>query len=170
MVSGNTLYGPVAGSTQTTYPSNTYGTTPSGVFVGIRPNAYEAGRANIAVFNWGLSPTVQVNLSGVNLPIGTRFEVRDAQNFFAAPVVTGTYAGGPITLPMTGLTAAPPIGNAPIVPLHTAPQFGAFVLLPLGATPPPTPPPHRLRLRLRRPRPRRGSTRCHHRPVRRPAA
>jgi hypothetical protein len=142
VVSGNTLYGPVASSTQVAYPSNTYGTTPSGVFVGIRPNAYETGRANIAVFNWALSPTVQVNLSGANLPVGTRFEVRDAQNFFAAPVVTGTYTGGPITLPMTGLTAAPPIGNAPIVPPHTAPQFGAFVVLPLApVTPPPPPPP-----------------------------
>jgi hypothetical protein len=47
------------------------------------------------------------------------------------------------------LTAAPPIGNAPIVPAHTAPQFGAFVLLPLGpVTLPPPPPPSPATLRI----------------------
>ncbi len=30
---------------------------PTGVKVFIEPNLYEAGRANITVFNWNLSPT-----------------------------------------------------------------------------------------------------------------
>jgi hypothetical protein len=44
---------------------------------------------------------------------------------------------------MVGLTATPVVGTVPIPALHTGPEFGAFVLLPLGAvtTPPPSPPP-----------------------------
>jgi hypothetical protein len=138
VVSGNTLYGPVAASTQAAYPSNLYSTTPSGVFVGIRPNAYEAGRANIAIFNWARHSSVPVDVAAI-LPVGTPYQVRDAQNFFGPPVATGVYSGGPITIPMTGLTAAPVIGTAPVPAMHTGPEFGAFVLVALGA--PTTPPP-----------------------------
>jgi hypothetical protein len=42
-------------------------------------------------------------------------------------VVTGTY-NGPIALPMTGLGAAPVIGNGPIQPGHTDAEFGVFVI------------------------------------------
>ncbi len=147
VVTGNTLYGPVAAPTQSAYPGNLYRTTPSGVFVGIRPNAYEAGRANIAIFNWARHSAVPVDVAAT-LAVGTAFEVRDAQNFFGPPVATGVYGGGPITIPMTGLTAAPLVGTVPIAATHTGPEFGAFVLLPLGAatTPPPPPPPAALRI------------------------
>jgi hypothetical protein len=56
--------------------------------------------------------------------------VRDAQNFYGSAVATGTYNGTPIVIPMTGLTIAAPNGNVPSPPIHTAPQFGTFVLLP----------------------------------------
>ena len=141
VVTGNTFYGPVAGSTQTTYPGNVYGTTPSGVFVGIRPNTYEAGRANITVFNWARQSSVPVDIAAAALAVGTQYEVRDAQNFFGPPVAAGVYNGSPITIPMAGLTATPVVGNAPIQPGHTGPEFAAFVLLPLGPPAPPPPPP-----------------------------
>ncbi len=140
LVTGNTMFGPVAGATQAAYPSNTYGTTPSGVWVGIRPNTYEPGRANIAIFNWARHGAVSVDIAAA-LAVGAQYEVRDAQNFFGPPVASGVYGGGSITIPMTGLTAAPVIGNAPIQPGHTSAEFGAFVLLPLGVAPPPPPPP-----------------------------
>ena len=139
VVTGNTLYGPVAAPTQSAYPGNFYGTTPSGVFVGIRPNAYEPGRANIAIFNWARHSAVPVDVAAT-LAVGTAYEVRDAQNFFGPPVATGVYGGGPITIPMTGLTAAPLVGTVPIAATHTGPEFGAFVLLPLGAATTPPPP------------------------------
>jgi hypothetical protein len=127
VVTGNTTYGPVAGSTQATHPSNTYGTTPAGVVVGIRPNAYEAGRANVAIFNWAKAPTVTVSLAAAGLVVGDSYEIRDAQNYFGAPVFTGVYSGQAV-FPMTGLAAAPVVGNVPIQPGHTSAEFGAFVV------------------------------------------
>ncbi|MFN3324128.1 MAG: malectin domain-containing carbohydrate-binding protein [Bryobacteraceae bacterium] len=103
---------------------------PSGVWTFVRPNKYEQGRANIVVYNWAMENSVSVNLSGVLAP-GTRYEVRDAQNFYSAPVTSGTYSGGSISIPMTRTTVAPTVGSVPIPPSHTGPEFGAFVLLPL---------------------------------------
>ncbi len=101
---------------------------PRGVWTFVRPNRYEKGRANIAIYNWDLSRTVAVDVSGV-LAAGSSYEVRDAENFFGPPVVSGAYKGGAITIPMTGLAAADPNGDVPTPPRHTAPEFGAFVLL-----------------------------------------
>ena len=116
------------------YPSNTYhGTTkPTGTFAYVRPNAYEPGRANITVFNWDKKATVSVDVSAALSP-GQAFEVRNAADFFGAPVLQGTYAGGTITLPTTGLTVVAPIGGT--APPPTGPEFNAFILLPLTAAP-----------------------------------
>jgi hypothetical protein len=103
---------------------------PTGLWTFVEPNQYEPGRANIAIYNWSLAPTVSVDVSSA-ITIGTRYEVLDAQNYYGAPVASGTYAGAPITIPMTNLTIATPNGRVPNVPTHTAPQFGAFVLIPL---------------------------------------
>ena len=70
---------------------------------------YEPGRANITIYNWGKATSVAVSLAAAGLASGDNFEVRDAQNFYGAPVATGTYAGAPIPIPMTGLTAADPV-------------------------------------------------------------
>jgi hypothetical protein len=82
------------------------------------------------VYDWDLSSSVTVDVSAALAP-GTRYEVRDAQNYFGPAVAAGVYDGGPIRLPMTGLIIAPANGNVPVAPVHTAPQFGAFILLPL---------------------------------------
>ena len=102
---------------------------PTGVTTFIRPNTYEPGRAHIVIFNWDLRSSVAVDLSSVVTP-GARYEIRDAQNFFGNPVVTGVYSGGTVNLPMTGLTAAQPNGTVPNQAPHTAPQLGTFVVLP----------------------------------------
>jgi hypothetical protein len=103
---------------------------PTGVWTFVEPNKYEPGRANIAIYDWSLSPTVSVDVSSA-ISVGTRYKVLDAQNYFGSPLASGTYTGSPITIPMTGLTIATPNGSVPSVPTHTAPQFGAFVLVPL---------------------------------------
>jgi hypothetical protein len=104
----------------------------SGKKIFVRPNKYEPGRANITIFNWDKSPKVEVDIKNVGLKKGDAYEVRDAQNFYGKPAVTGKYDGKDISIPMTGLTVAAPIGRDPQKyprPPHTAPEFGAFVLM-----------------------------------------
>jgi hypothetical protein len=102
---------------------------PTGIWTFVRPNRYEPGRAHIVIYNWDHKDSVAVDLSRA-LKSGDRFEVRDAQNFFGPAVVTGTYSGAPVVLPMTGLKRVDPVGTVPSPPKHTAPEFGSFVLLP----------------------------------------
>ena len=112
------------------WPGNTfirYTTRPTGTDVFVRPNKYEAGRGHVAVFNWGLAPSVNVDVSGI-LAVGAPYEVRNAQDYFGPPVVSGVYAGGTITLPMSGLSVATPIGGA-VMPPPTGPEFNSFVVL-----------------------------------------
>jgi hypothetical protein len=106
---------------------------PTGTWVFVRPNRYEPGRANITIYNWGLADVVPVDVSNV-LKVGESFEVRNAQDFFAAPVLSGTYLGGTLSIPMRGLTVARPQGAVPNLPKAVGPEFGAFVLLP-GVSP-----------------------------------
>jgi len=101
---------------------------PHGVWTFVRPNKYEPGRANIAIYNWNLDRSVPIDVSGI-LSAGTAYEIRDAENFFGPPVVSGVYKSGMISIPMTDLEPAEPNGDVPTPPRHTAPEFGAFVLL-----------------------------------------
>jgi hypothetical protein len=102
---------------------------PAGVQTFVRPNAYEAGRANIVIFNWTMQGSVQVDLSASGIKAGDSYQIRDAQNWYGGAVVWGTYTGAPVTVPMTGLTPAQPFGSVPYPATHTAPLFGTFVLL-----------------------------------------
>jgi len=99
-----------------------------GTKVFVRPNRYESGRANIVVYNWDNSPKVSVDVHSV-LDVGTPYEVRNAQDFFSPPMLSGTFNGQPLQLPMTGLTVAKPMA-ALRTPLPTGPTFNVFVLLP----------------------------------------
>ncbi len=128
-MTGNTFFGQLKGFTAADFPSNTYLTNrPTGVRVFVRPNKYEPGRAHIAVYNWDLMDSVDVDVSGI-LPVGARYEVRNAQDYFGPPVLTGTYDGRLLRLPMTGLRVAAPIGNVTHKPATTGPEFAAFVLI-----------------------------------------
>ena len=98
---------------------------PSTNWIYIRPNKYEAKRANIIVYNWTTAPSVAVDLSSV-LSVGDHYVIQDAQNFYGPPVVQGTYNGGTVSVPMTGLTKAAILGTT--TPPHTAPQYGTFVV------------------------------------------
>jgi len=132
-MTGNTLYGQLVGSTAAEYPGNTYhAERPKGTWVSVRPNRYETGRAHIAVYNWDGQPSVEVDLSGRGLKSGDRFEIRDAQNYFGPPVLTGTYRGAPVSIPMTGTAIAAPVGTVAFPPRHSSPEFGAFVLVKTG--------------------------------------
>lgn len=112
-------------------PSNSYTSgMPAGARIVVRPNRYEPGRAHVAIYNWDLQAQVSVDLSPSGLRSGQAYEIRDAQDFFGAPVATGTYTGAAVTLPMTGLRTAMPVWTQAVTPRHTAPEFAAFVVLP----------------------------------------
>jgi len=103
----------------------------------VNPNAYEAKRANIIVYNWSNADTVNVDVSSV-LNVGDPYEVRNAQDYFAPPVLAGTYTGGPLVLPMTDLTVAVPTGWSSSATPTTGRQFNVFVLI--GSTTSAAPP------------------------------
>ncbi len=100
---------------------------PTGLWIYVRPNKYEPKRANITIYNWTLSASVSVDLSSV-LAVGDQFVILDAQNFFGGPVTKGTYTGGTVSIPMTNLQKAAPVGFA--APAHTAPLLGTFIVMP----------------------------------------
>jgi hypothetical protein len=117
-----------------TYSQN----APTGVWTYVRPNKYEAKRANVMIFDWDQLPTVYVDLSGVLSP-GDAYVIRDAQNFYGPVVESGVYSGNPVGIAMTGLTRATPIGFP--APAHTAPHFGTFIVMSSATALPDTTPP-----------------------------
>jgi len=131
-MTGNSLWGAYSSSLPAIAPDNTYyGTNkPTGVRVFVRPNQFERGRAHIAVYNWARQAQVSADVAAAGLQKGARYEIRDAWNFSGPPVTTGTYQGSPVTIPMSVRTVARPHGNdLTHLPVHSAPEFGAFVLL-----------------------------------------
>lgn len=115
--------------------ASTYGTRPTqGAATFVRPNKYEAGRANIIIFNWQSMPFVPVNISTAGLKDGDQFVLMDVQNFGGPAVASGTYssANPVIQVPMTNLAKVQIAGWGSTMH-HTAPAFGTFILLGGGA-------------------------------------
>jgi PKD repeat protein len=135
-ISGNTFRGHAGGFSSTycppTGPNTCYlgsppPAAPNAVF--IRPNQHETGRANITVYNWTHASTVSVNVSSI-LQSGDTYVVLNAQNYFGAPALSGLYSGSALSVPMSGLASAAPVGWP--TPAATGPEFNAFVLLRTG--------------------------------------
>jgi len=101
---------------------------PSRPQVFVRINPWEAGRANVIVYNWTHAASALADLASV-LKVGDRYEVRNVQDFFGAPAARGTYAGGAISIPMGGVAPPALIGGAPYAPPQTGPDFDVFVVL-----------------------------------------
>lgn len=99
---------------------------PDGMHVVVRPNAYERGRAHIVVYNWNASEFVEADVEAI-LPVNAKYEVRDVQNYFGAPIMSGIYKGGTLRVPLTKGEVAPPVGYD-FTPASTAPEFNVFVL------------------------------------------
>ena len=104
---------------------------PTATRVFVRPNLYERGRATVVVYNWGGQSAVSVDLGGV-LAVGQRYEVRNAQDFFGAPVATGTFGGGTLSVPLGGVTPPAVIGGSPTAPLKTGPAYDVFIVTAVG--------------------------------------
>ncbi len=103
---------------------------PASPKIFVRPNQYEPGRANITVYNWAKSLQLALSsadLQGVQIKKGDRYELHNVQDYFN-DVVSGTYDGSSLLLPMTGHSVAQPMG-LDRKPASTFPEFGAFVLI-----------------------------------------
>jgi hypothetical protein len=128
----NVFQGSVQGFHPGQYPENEYYTAirpARGTRVFVRPNAYEAGRAHIIIYNFDLAPSVNADLSAV-LQAGESYAILDAQNLFGTPVVEGIYDGRPVGLSLNMTQMARPIGgNASPLLRHTAPAFVVFVVV-----------------------------------------
>jgi hypothetical protein len=101
---------------------------PGGSWVFVRPNQYEAGRAFVVVYNFGLQNPVAVDLSGV-VALNAHYEVRNVQDPYGTPLVSGTYGGGSVQIPMNGVAAPKPIGRSvPSFAPKTGPAFDVFLV------------------------------------------
>ena len=105
----------------------TSGTKPTQPLVFVRPNAYEPGRAAVIIYNWSRQASVSVDLSSV-LSVGRRYEVRNVQDLFGAPLVSGTFGGGTISFPMAGITPPTPVGLTSSPAPVTGPDFNVFLV------------------------------------------
>lgn len=124
----NTVFSAPAHFDARRYPKNAYvSSRPARSRVFVRPDRYAPGRAIVTVFNWARRPWVEADLSGA-LARGERYEVRDAQDYFGAPVSTGTYTGAAVRLPMKAFPPAEPVGWKR--PPPTGPDFNVFVIVP----------------------------------------
>jgi hypothetical protein len=134
VMTGNTFAGGTINLSQSSYPNNSYlASKPTSNVISVRPNQYEAGRANIVIFNYQKLSTVSVNVSGIGLNTGDVYELRNAADFYS-DVITGTYNGSSINIPMTGHTVARPVGQNFALPPSTFPDFGAFVIMKKGGS------------------------------------
>ena len=132
---GNTVVGAITGN----HPSDgfTVDRTPHGIEVFVRPNEYEAGRANVTVYNWDRNPSVEVDLSGV-LAVGSSYQIHHVYELFGQPLVSGVYDGSTVTVPMN-TTDAPRLfgGEQAFGPQIAGPEFGAFVVTTMPISPQP---------------------------------
>jgi len=101
--------------------------TPTRTKIIVRPNLYEKGRAHVAVFNWGRDASAVVDVRGILAP-GDRYEVRNVQDVFGAPVARGTAAGSTITIPLGGVAPPAPAGLESSPAPRTGPAFDVFLI------------------------------------------
>jgi hypothetical protein len=106
---------------------NTERAAPSATRVIVHPNLYEQGRAHVVVFNWGNDTTAQVDVSGV-LAAGDRYDVRNVQDLFGAPIASGTAAGTTISIPLRGVEPPIPVGLTASRAPKTGPAFDVFLI------------------------------------------
>ncbi len=127
---GNRFVGSVTGLDVAAYPGNEIlSKAPTQNHVVIRPNHYQPGRAHVVVYNWEGLDVVAID-PGAALPKGAKFALRDAEDYYGKPVLSGTYAGGPLAVPMAGRSPALPLGETslPKPEWATKKAFGVFVL------------------------------------------
>ncbi|MEK6335948.1 MAG: hypothetical protein AABM67_13535, partial [Acidobacteriota bacterium] len=104
------------------------GTRPSAVKISVLTNVYDPNRAHIVINNFNRNSGVAVDLSPV-LKAGDSFEIRNAQDYFGTPILSGIYANAPVLIPMANLNVARPTGWTGAMIPSSAPDFGIFIVL-----------------------------------------
>jgi hypothetical protein len=89
-------------------------------------NNYEVGRANVAVYNWDGSTSVNLDFSSF-LNNGDTYVVRNAWNYYGATLASGTWNGSAVSVTVNALTPSTPVGLAG-PPAATSPEFCCFVV------------------------------------------
>nr|MBA2482658.1 right-handed parallel beta-helix repeat-containing protein [Planctomycetota bacterium] len=115
---------------------------PQGQRTFVLANRHEPGRAHIVIYDWDRQGAVDIDLSTAGLTHGQGFELRDAEDLFAAPVVRGTYAGRSVRVEISRLTTVSTLlgtgdpGNEPLIQrAHADGEFSVLVLLPMAMQP-----------------------------------
>ena len=70
-------------------------------------------------------------MSGI-LRAGDQYEVRNVNDYYGAPVASGTYSGGSVVLPMNGVAPPPRLGRSTRTPPRTGPYFDTFIVIPIS--------------------------------------
>lgn len=78
---------------------------PKGSKVVLRTNRYDANRANLAIFNWGKAAACIIDVSSF-LKRGDSYRLYNPREVFGKPVLSGSWSGKPISVPMRGEFAA----------------------------------------------------------------
>ena len=121
------------GAPESTLPANSWTTTKPTTWdtTIVHPFTYEKG-ANVVVVNVAGATTRAVDFSSF-LSSGDAYTVLDAQNYYGPPIASGTYAGGTVSLPLTGTALPAVVGNDPRQYHHTSKEFNVFVVVAGGA-------------------------------------
>lgn len=101
---------------------------PNKNLVSVMPNKYEKGRANIVIFNYLENDYQKIDVSGV-LEKGSEYYIYDVQNIFGDPILSGTYDGSLLNVPMNLTKCQQPNVKDDIGLKHTSKEFGTFLLL-----------------------------------------
>jgi hypothetical protein len=135
------------GYSQASFPSNTWINGAKTSYAGaakviVRQNAYESTRSDVTIFNWTSASTVAVDLSLGGVEVGAPYVVKYAMQDgpWGPAILSGTYGGGTVNFPMTGLTQKQPLGGIGNTPNYL-PKFGVFLVFQTGSvagTPTPT--------------------------------
>jgi hypothetical protein len=122
-MAGNTFVGEVTDAGR--YRDNRFERAPHGTWQFALPNAYDAARATLVIYNWDKADAVAVDVGSL-LTAGDIYQIRSVENYFA-DAASRTYTGGPVLVSMTPSAVAAPVGwHAPPTSL---PTFGVFVVI-----------------------------------------
>lgn len=98
----------------------------------LRANTYDSTRSHIIINNYTDASTVSVDVSS-RLSNGDTYQLFNVQNL-TTPVLSGTYSGSNLSVPMTGVSVVQPYGGAVTVNA-SGPRFGAFLLIKTTSAP-----------------------------------
>jgi len=117
--------------TYTAYDTNSSfsSSPPTSIIAVTRTNRYSPKRAHLVVYNYTSAHSLSYSLTNAGLVPGDPFVIRDAQNYLAAPVLTGTFSNQLVTIPLNLTNVSPIIGNVTHYQnVHTPELFNAFVI------------------------------------------